>query len=155
MSEPVLLASYCEVEANEFDWEDTCGTLTQWMEEHSEYHGMWEVTVSNFGWRSLSGHAEIKAFTGADLLRGCLPDTANSFTVHSLGATLSINNSHHDKPCGGELYRVKALGECEYCGDFTMELQAVGGLGKMCSECADDMLDDQDQREQATGDCAR
>jgi hypothetical protein len=85
------------------DWTSVCETLTEAMGSES----LWYAEVRNFGWNNRSGYKFIEAHSGAALLRELLPDTLNSFKVYKRpGGGFYVNNAHHDKLTGGEIYTI-------------------------------------------------
>lgn len=104
----------------DFEWDDLNIELTNLMEKIQEKINCnfnWHVEVENFGWNNMNGCKEFKAKTGKELLHNILPNTECHFKIYNYcgnkkGALgLSINNSHHDKPCGGEWYHIIACQE--------------------------------------------
>ena len=61
-----------------------------------------DVAVENFGWANRSGFAE--GLTTKFALTEILPDTECTFSVKFNETRIVINNAHHDKPTGGEIY---------------------------------------------------
>lgn len=94
------------------EWQSLTECLTDWMQELNA-DGVWRAEVSNFGWQKLSGYKVFTADTGSELLEAILPKTECSFTIHQEGDTLVLNNAHHDAPCGGEVYRIRAATEAD------------------------------------------
>ena len=90
----------------EWEWEDLCDAITNFMYELSKEPSEWHATVENFGWRNLNGEKDFIAENGAKLLSGVLPNTECSFTITLEEDHILINNAHHDKPTGGELYKI-------------------------------------------------
>jgi len=105
MKKPYLVGTNC---CEDFEWEDLCEDITCLMQALGG-GDLWEATVSGFGWRSLDGRAEIKAKNGRELLLGILPNTECSFKVYKGRYGFMIDNAHHDKPCGGEIYYVRRM----------------------------------------------
>ncbi len=70
--------------------------------------GDWHAEVENFGWQSRSGHKDFSAGDGETLLRELLPETECTFKVwfDKEEKKITIDNAHHDKPTGGEMYYV-------------------------------------------------
>ena len=90
----------------EFDWEDLTSMITTQMNKINP-GGYWKARVKNFGWRSQDGETEVfKAMNGADLLSHVLPKTECSFKIYKLKNGFKIDNAHHDKPMGGEIYMI-------------------------------------------------
>ena len=88
----------------DWEWDDLTGEITARINKVNP-SGRWYARVSNFGWMNRSGEKKFHATTGHELLCGCLPDCECSFKVYKYGRSgFAINNSHHDKPCGGEWY---------------------------------------------------
>jgi hypothetical protein len=85
-------------------WDDLCADLTTLMKELNE-DGEWYVEGEGLGWRRLSGHKDVDATTGRELLLGILPETANTFQVYKRDDHLRIVNSHHDAM--GEVYTIR------------------------------------------------
>ena len=103
MKKPYMTGSNsCE----DYEWEDLCEDLTELMSTYKPT-GLWNGTVSGFGWRGVDGEGTIKATNGRELLLGVLPNTECSFKVYKERGGIMIDNAHHDKPCGGEIYRLK------------------------------------------------
>lgn len=90
-------------ECDEDEWDDLCEGLTELMDGGCK----WRVFVSGFGWRGVSGSANIRASSGRELLTAILPRTGCRFKVYLDGSVIKIDNSHHDKPCGGEWYSIE------------------------------------------------
>lgn len=89
---------------DDFEWEDITESLTSEMNRKNP-SGMWEASVENFGWRSVSGtKPKFRADNGQDLLFKILPETDCHFKIFDIRRGFKINNAHHDKPMGGELY---------------------------------------------------
>lgn len=92
----------------DYEWEDLCEALTDAMGGCS----VWTATVSGFGWRSIGGVIErLEAQTGRALLLGVLPQTMCSFKIYRAGKGFLIDNAHHDKPMGGEIYTIKPFSQ--------------------------------------------
>ena len=104
MSEDDAMEEACG-EDTSIEWEDLMECLSEWMRElQDDVH--WHATVKNQGWRNLSGHKDIVAADGKTLLQKLLPDTDCTFTIEKREGYLWINNAHHDKPAGGEIYEI-------------------------------------------------
>jgi hypothetical protein len=119
-------AAYADVwhDADLFDtaWRDLCDALTEQMARINRHGRPWTTEVRNFGWRHQDGGKSFGADTGAELLRAVLPNTECTFTIDFdfVRHTITINNAHHDAPCGGELYimRPMTLREQTAAGDY-------------------------------------
>lgn len=95
-----------------FEWLDLTDALTAAMRNPDGY---WFATVSDFGWRKLSGHKLFRAADGRELLAAILPRTECSFKIHRCGRRgLAIQNSHHDSPCGTEWYYLLPISGTTY-----------------------------------------
>lgn len=94
----------------DFEWEDLLGEITAYIKKVNP-GGRWKAEVKNFGWRGLDGKKEeFEAKTGGDLLSAVLPNCECSFKIYKHGKSgLAIDNAHHDKPMGGELYKIVAV----------------------------------------------
>jgi len=89
------------------EWSDLCDELTEIMTEMSP-NWRWDAEVNNFGWRHLNGHKnDIRAETGAELLRAILPDTDCTFKIYKRDGEIAVNNAHHDSPTWAEWYYVR------------------------------------------------
>ncbi|MGW8178174.1 MAG: hypothetical protein ACWGQW_05310 [bacterium] len=88
-------------------YEDLTSELTLFMKDINP-DGQWRALVENFGWMNQNGHASITAHNGVDLLQGVLPRTQCTFKVwmDKEGKKITIDNAHHDKPTGGEMYYI-------------------------------------------------
>jgi len=85
---------------DDFEFDDICDTITRFIK-----YPEWYCEVHGFGWRSVNGHKIFKSATGRSMLGSVLPKTECSFKVFKYGRNgIAINNSHHDKPTGGEWY---------------------------------------------------
>lgn len=97
----------------DMEWDDLVEYLTELMKKknyRNYYKDRWIVEVKNFGWRSLDGHKCVTAETGAELLRGILPDCDCTFKIFHNGRTgLKIQNFHHDSPVGNEWYYIRPM----------------------------------------------
>ena len=94
--------------AHDEEWEDLTSSITAFMQKvHPD--GGWRAEVAGFGWQSLNGYLDFDAGDGKKLLQKVLPDTENTFKVwlDEEAKTITINNAHHDKPTGGEIYTIK------------------------------------------------
>lgn len=89
---------------DEFEWEDLSDILTEHMKQLGSAD--WAARVEGFGWRSLDGTKDFRAETGKELLCAVLPNTECTFTIYLGKKDIRINNSHHDKPTGGEWYYI-------------------------------------------------
>jgi len=90
----------------DFEWEDLTDSLSELMKKINP-GGYWFAKVSNFGWRSIGGHAFIRADNGRELLSKILPNTECNFKIHRMGKKgIAINNAHHDSPCYAEWYSI-------------------------------------------------
>lgn len=99
---------------DEEDWDELTETLTYMMRNMTtgrRYPDMWKAQVNGFGWRNLNGIKTFKAVNGAQLLQKVLPETECSFSISidTRKKTISINNAHHDKPTGGEIYTIRPM----------------------------------------------
>jgi hypothetical protein len=95
-------------EDDEYDrdlaWEDTTDYLTEILKDKNP-SGKWHVEVENFGWRKMSGSADIVAKDGREFLQKILPETDCYFKIYEHGdVSLIINNAHHDSPDWSEHY---------------------------------------------------
>jgi hypothetical protein len=90
-----------------WEWEDL-------NEEVSIKGSFFKATVKNFGWQSLSGLTYVKANSFTQLLSSVLPNTECSFKIFKDGKKIVIDNSHHDKPCGGEIYTLVPCAKSTY-----------------------------------------
>ena len=106
MAEEFLLSG-----SNQYDedgFEDTWDDLTEAMQKINP-DGEWRCDLTGFGWRGISGYREFTTNNGSELLAAILPNTDCSFKIYldvwpAGGGQLRIDNSHHDKPMGGEWY---------------------------------------------------
>lgn len=93
-----------------YDWEyeDVCECLTDFMKEVSDGNRYWRCYVNNFGWRHQDGYKDFKAENGRELLREVLPNTECTYYIYLSKdkAQIVINNAHHDAPMGGEMYYI-------------------------------------------------
>jgi hypothetical protein len=81
------------------------------------YH--WVAVVQGFGWRSLDGETPMfSAREAAEIMHKLLPNTECSFKIRFTRTGFLMDNSHHDKPCGGELYELRAVPRKEYEKSF-------------------------------------
>jgi len=108
MPAPLIQFGFSE-EDSEFEWEDVCECLTQWMEEINP-GGKWHAIVHNFGWQKLNGHKDFNADTGEELLGQILPKTDCHFKITQETAGdkkyLKLQNWHHDSNTGDEYYEI-------------------------------------------------
>lgn len=90
----------------EIDWDVMTRELTDEMKKKNP--GMeWEANVENFGWRGVGGFKpKFRAENGEDLLLKVLPKTGCSFHIFKYKDGFKIENAHHDKPVGGEWYKI-------------------------------------------------
>jgi len=95
------------------EWKGLTNTLGECEDNYSDYRVVEEliqelcgttmdVEVKNFGWANRSGFA--KGLTTKFALTEILPDTECTFSVKFNETHIVINNAHHDKPTGGEIY---------------------------------------------------
>ena len=89
----------------QFEWDFMCKELTDFMDKIN-LDGDWHCTVENFGWDNRSGYQDFSTCDGANLLSKVLPSTECTFKVwlDEEGKKITIDNAHHDKPTGGEIY---------------------------------------------------
>ena len=94
----------------DFEWQDLCDQLTALMNKINP-NAYWKARVEGFGWMSRDGSKDtFIARDGKDLLISILPKTECHFKIYRHGKTgIKINNSHHDKPMGGEIYIITAV----------------------------------------------
>lgn len=120
--EPTLIWDMSEIDedSQEFEWDCLVDNLTDIMKKISSRNknfGYWYMSVGNFGWRCLDGHASIRAENGAELLRKVLPDTPCTFKIFRMkdrrNPVLNIQNFHHDSPIGKEWYTIRPMTEKE------------------------------------------
>jgi len=110
MSEKEAEASASEdSDIYDFEWEYVTESLTELMNRIGKGTTEWVATVTGFGWRSLDGTLAMSVKDGAEMLRKVLPDTENTFTLYDMGDHIKINNAHHDKPTGGEIYEIRPV----------------------------------------------
>lgn len=105
-------SEYENEDSQEFGWECLTDELTHFIQRvHPD--GDWYARVENFGWQSLDGEQKFSAGDGVRLLRAILPNTACTFKVwlDEKEKKITINNAHHDKPTGGEIYTITPQGE--------------------------------------------
>ena len=100
-----------EQHEHDFEWENLTGELTDFMRLINPDGLEWHAEVKGFGWRGLDGEKGFKALTGEVFLSELLPNTENSFKIYfdEKERKITINNAHHDKPTGGEMYYVIPL----------------------------------------------
>lgn len=90
-------------DCEEFVFDDMCNVIANLMKKTDE----WYCEVHGFGWMNRDGHKVFKSVTGRSMIGAILPDTECSFKVYKYGRNgIAINNSHHDKPTGGEWYYI-------------------------------------------------
>lgn len=89
----------------ESGWELLINDLTEFM-NRVDLCGSLHCEVKNFGWMHRDGYKDFNAHTGQELLRQVLPHTDCSFSIwlDEKEKKITINNSHHDAPAGGEMY---------------------------------------------------
>lgn len=105
-NQPNLVWGHDTPEDPEFEWECLCDNLTEFINEIDAH--FWHAEVKNFGWDSRNGYKDFTAYTGRELLGQVLPRTECSFKiwVDVPNKTIKIDNAHHDKPTGGEIYTI-------------------------------------------------
>lgn len=91
----------------QFEWEWLCDEISEFMKAVNP-DSSWHARVTGFGWRNLDGEAHFHAENGGKLLSSVLPRTECVFKVwlNKDKKTITIDNAHHDKPAGGEIYRI-------------------------------------------------
>jgi hypothetical protein len=101
-----LPSNYDELteDESEYYYSDMLDDLTILMQRINPDELEWHATVENFGWMHQSGVSDFNATTGEELLRKTLPKTDCSFKIYDDKTSIRIDNAHHDKPCGGEIY---------------------------------------------------
>lgn len=104
-------SAYADEDIITWAWEDLCDCLTGLMKRINKHDRTWGAEVSGFGWRGQSGVATFRAEDGEALLQKVLPDTDCTFTMYFdfRKHLITINNAHHDKPMGGEMYYIRPL----------------------------------------------
>lgn len=97
------------------EWEYMCFLIDESTIKLKSTTGYWFAEVENFGWRSLHGHAVIKATTAQELLERVLPKCDCVFKVYKLApGGIAINNAHHDSPTWAEWYYVRPISRTRY-----------------------------------------
>lgn len=92
----------------EWAWDHLLGELQEIMKGHDFFH----MRVSNFGWQGLFGEKNIIAETAHQLLSQVLPRTECTFTIYECEkGVIKIDNAHHDRPFGGEIYTITPIKE--------------------------------------------
>ena len=89
----------------------TIKRLSNTLEEDHEYFNdmvsalcgdRFDCKVYNFGWQGLDGEAfDLKS---KNAMAEILPNTECTLDATPYEDRIEVNNSHHDKPCGGEVY---------------------------------------------------
>jgi len=100
-------SGYDDSDSAQWAFDELTHELTEFMEEVNP-DGLWHAVVENFGWQHRNGTADIKASDGVHLLMSVLPKTECSYKIwlDREEKKITINNSHHDAPCGGEMYYI-------------------------------------------------
>ena len=98
--------AYEDSDAATWAWEAMTEDLTNLMDTINPGSSVWRVNMRGFGWLSQDDDGTITAESGEDLLHAILPNTDCSFKVYKKGRGIVINNAHHDKPMGGEMYYI-------------------------------------------------
>ena len=117
MTEPNLRWDSSDFEdADEEMWahEALTENLTTFMKKvHPD--GDWRAKVENFGWQRLNGYKDFEAKNGLRLLQKVLPETECTYSIwlDEKAKKITINNAHHDVPCGGELYTITPQSKSE------------------------------------------
>ena len=89
-------------------WDTLLTELTNLMNGHDFFH----MRVQNFGWQGLFGEKNIIAETAQQLLSQVLPRTECTFTIYQCdNGVIKIDNAHHDRPFGGEIYTITPIKE--------------------------------------------
>ena len=110
MSEPDLVWDSSEYEDSEdasWGYEFLTDSLTDFIQKiHPD--GDWHCVVEGFGWRNIDGYKDFDAGDGVKLLHEVLPRTECTFKVwlDEKAKKITIDNAHHDKPTGGEMYYI-------------------------------------------------
>ena len=117
-------------------WEQFCDDFTEMLVVLNPSTEQWAVTMSGAGWRNQEGRRKVDAATGKQLLQEILPDTECSFKIWRRVDHIEINNAHHDKPMGGEMYYIYPAACCEYCGEvFPFSFLKVFSTEAICADC--------------------
>ena len=109
--EPDLTWDTCDYDGPdemEWGWEDLTSRVTEFIQKvHPD--GDWRAVVTNFGWQNQNGYSDFDAGDGSKMLQAVLPNTSCTFKMwlDEEAKTITINNAHHDKPTGGEIYVIK------------------------------------------------
>jgi hypothetical protein len=107
---------YNNHEVWDIEWEGMCDVLGSYLLEICP-SGKFYVRVENFGWKSVSGEKHFAVDMtrtdyeiGAAFLGKILPNTDCTFYIFQREENgkpiLVIDNAHHDKPMGGEIYTI-------------------------------------------------
>jgi hypothetical protein len=122
----------------EDEWEYLVGELDEFIEKHN-VDGDWYATVSGFGWQSTDGEKWFSTNEGRKFLQEVLPNTECTFKVWLDKETgvITIDNAHHDKPTGGEIYTIKPVSDsrCVIC-QHELDEQTT------CQNCIKDLPED-------------
>ena len=111
-------AASADQELYTWAWDDVTSLLTELMNRIGKGATEWDATVEGFGWRNQSGSLRLTAENrplrltaenGADFLQKVLPNTENTFKLYDMGDYIKIDNAHHDKPTGGEIYEIRPV----------------------------------------------
>ena len=118
-------------------WSDLCDAFTEMLGVLNPSTEQWAVTMSGAGWRKQEGRRKVDAATGERLLQEILPDTECSFKIWRRADHILIDNAHHDRPIGGELYRVYPAAHCGRCGEvFPLSyLKVLSSAEVTCADC--------------------
>jgi hypothetical protein len=95
----------------DYEWNNICHRIEKLMDQLDNLTGRWHCELTGFGWRGTSGHKTFEGTTGQDLLFAILPHTDCSFKVYfdKAKGEIVIDNAHHDKPMGGEIYTITVV----------------------------------------------
>lgn len=110
MNEPDFIWDESEYDSPDeamFAHADMMDELTVFMKSINE-DGDWHAVVNNFGWRSIDGFKDFTAHNGVDLLHEILPRTQCTYKIwmDKESSRIVVDNAHHDKPTGGEMYYI-------------------------------------------------
>ena len=90
----------------DYEWKNVCLEIEMLMDQLDNQSGRWHCELTGFGWRGTSRYRTFEGTTGEDLLFAILPKTDCSFKIYFDKAKrqIVVDNAHHDKPMGGEIY---------------------------------------------------
>jgi len=138
LSDTAAFDQACECAETLHDaWEQFCADFTEMLVALNPSTEQWVVLIAGAGWRNQEGRRTVDASEGEQLLRETLPDTECSFNIWRRVDHIEINNAHHDKPTGGEMYYVYPAAGCAHCGEVFpfSSLKVLPSIGAVCADC--------------------